>query len=77
VSHSTEFISTLGISPLTAVDSYRVTNNNGNVVTQTITIGATVMSQSYGYDAVNRLTSATETGAWTQTYDYDRYGNRV
>ena len=57
--------------------SFGTTNNNGNVLSQTITVGATVMSQSYGYDALNRLSSATETGAWTQTYDYDRYGNRA
>src|SRR5262249_43901174 len=38
-------------------------DNNGNVLTQTITIGSTVMTQTYGYDALNRLSSATETGA--------------
>ncbi len=35
------------------------------------------MNQSYVYDELNRLSSATETGAWSQTYDYDRYGNRA
>ena len=54
------------------------TNNNGNVLSQTITIGTTVMTQSYGYDALNRLSSASETGAasWSQNYGYDRFGNR-
>jgi RHS repeat-associated protein len=52
-------------------------DNNGNVLTQTITIGPTVLSQSYAYDALNRLQTATESGAWTQTYDCDRYGNRA
>jgi YD repeat-containing protein len=56
---------------------YGTTNNNGNVLSQTITIGATVMSQSYAYDSLNRLSSASETGGWTQTYDYDRFGNRA
>jgi RHS repeat-associated protein len=53
-------------------------NNNGNVLTQTITIGPTVMSQSYAYDDVNRLLTASEnSGAgWSQTYGYDRFGNR-
>jgi RHS repeat-associated protein len=48
------------------------------VLSQTITIGATVMSQSYGYDSLNRLESASENsgGSWSQTYGYDRYGNR-
>jgi YD repeat-containing protein len=58
---------------------YGTTNNNGNVLSQTITIGATVMSQSYGYDSLNRLASASENSgaSWSQTYDYDRYGNRA
>jgi YD repeat-containing protein len=57
---------------------YGATNaNNGNVLTQTITIGATVMTQSYSYDALNRLSSASEGPAWSQTYDCDRYGNRA
>ncbi|MFY9607891.1 MAG: hypothetical protein WAU45_04655 [Blastocatellia bacterium] len=53
-------------------------NNNGNVLTQTITIGATVMSQSYCYDALNRLQTASENSgaSWSQTYGYDRFGNR-
>ncbi len=58
---------------------YGTTANNGNVLTQTITIGATVMNQSYVYDALNRLQTAQENSgaSWTQTYDYDRYGNRA
>ncbi len=36
--------------------------------------------QNYAYDALNRLSSATETNngsqTWTQTFGYDRYGNR-
>jgi RHS repeat-associated protein len=51
--------------------------NNGNVHKQTIVApGGPPMVQSYTYDAVNRLKTATETGAWSQTYDYDRFGNR-
>ena len=36
-------------------------------------------NQVYTYDALNRLKTAGETGsgtAWSQTYTYDRYGNR-
>lgn len=53
-------------------------NNNGNVLTQVITIGSTAMTQTYGYDSLNRLSSATESGAanWSQSYGYDRFGNR-
>jgi RHS repeat-associated protein len=56
-------------------------DNNGNVVTQTITVGASVMLQSYGYDRVNRLLTASESVGgvtkWTQTFGYDVYGNRT
>jgi RHS repeat-associated protein len=66
-----------GNSSLLQLDyTYGSANNNGNVQTQTITVGATVMSQSYTYDSLNRLWTATETGAWLQNYGYDRYGNR-
>jgi RHS repeat-associated protein len=55
--------------------------NNGNIESQTITIGATQIKQSYLYDQVNRLTSTEEklNGAsrWTQSYGFDRYGNRT
>jgi YD repeat-containing protein len=56
---------------------YGTTNNNGNVASQNIVIGGTTFSQSYGYDALNRLTSASEGSNWSQTYGYDRYGNRA
>jgi YD repeat-containing protein len=54
---------------------YGTANNNGNVLSQTITIGATVMSQSYAYDSLNRLNNASEGTAWSQAYSYDRFGN--
>jgi RHS repeat-associated protein len=56
---------------------YGTTTNNGNLLSQSITIGGTTFSQSYSYDSLNRLQSATEAGGWTQSYDYDRYGNRA
>jgi len=55
------------------------TNNNGNVVAQTITIpGGPTLTQSYAYDSLNRVQSATENGSasWQQRFIYDRYGNR-
>jgi len=35
-------------------------------------------TQTYGYDSLNRLSSAQENGgsSWTQNFTYDRYGNR-
>jgi RHS repeat-associated protein len=55
-------------------------DNNGNVLTQTITANSGTVQiglQTYSYDGANRLTGATETGAWIQTYDYDQFGNRA
>jgi len=49
-------------------------NNNGNVLTQTIQQVGSV-TQTYGYDGVNRLLSAAENGGWSQTYDHDPFGN--
>ena len=67
---------------------YGQANNNGNVLSQTITVptigttqGLTAV-QTYTYDSLNRLKSATEninsnpTPEWKQTFQYDRYGNR-
>ena len=60
--------------------SYGTSSNNGNVLSQRIRAGATFnQNQTYTYDALNRLSTAAESGsgaAWSQTYTYDRYGNR-
>ncbi|MGA2434737.1 MAG: RHS repeat-associated core domain-containing protein, partial [Bryobacteraceae bacterium] len=59
-------------------------NNNGNIQSQTIAvpqIGAAPalnVSQTYTYDALNRLTGATETGGttdWSEQHGYDVWGN--
>ncbi len=65
---------------------YGTTANNGNVISQTITVptvgvnpGFTAI-QSYSYDSLNRLESAEETissvQTWKQAFTFDRYGNR-
>jgi RHS repeat-associated protein len=55
------------------------TSNNGNVVSQKLTAGATlVLATGYGYDGVNRITWASETGAgtpWAQGYGYTADGS--
>ena len=62
-------------SLLSLTNSYAL---NGNVHTQQVTIGAsTTYIQTFGYDSANRLTGASESGAWTQTYSFDPYGNRA
>ena len=50
--------------------------NNGNVLSQGILIGTTSINQSYTYDELNRLKTASE-ASWTQTYAYDRWANRT
>jgi RHS repeat-associated protein len=69
---------------------YGTTANNGNVLSQTITVpnspgqdnNAFTANQVYTYDELNRIKDATETvtgvsgNAWKQTFVYDRYGNR-
>lgn len=66
--------------------SYGSNTNNGNILTQQITVPTVgsnpgfVATQTYSYDSLNRLTQATETvpgqSGWNQTFTYDRYGNR-
>jgi RHS repeat-associated protein len=64
-------------------------DNNGNVLSQTITV-PTVGStpgfkavQTYTYDSLNRIHDAKEnidessTPEWKQTFSYDRFGNRT
>jgi RHS repeat-associated protein len=54
------------------------TNNNGNLIGESIYAGGPTYTQSYNYtDGLNRLSSATESGVWTQTYVYDAFGNRA
>ncbi len=65
---------------------YGTTANNGNVLSQTITVPTVGTSngftavQTYDYDSLNRLKDATETisstETWKQVFSYDRYGNR-
>ena len=55
--------------------------NTGNIARQTLTVPGTSFVQSYRYDSLYRLTEAAEkTGSatnWSQTWSYDRYGNRI
>ncbi|MFN8009046.1 MAG: RHS repeat-associated core domain-containing protein [Terriglobia bacterium] len=61
-----------------------MTSNNGNLLQQRIRKQGTPgldLTQSYGYDSLNRITNASETpgsgSAWSAiTYGLDRYGNR-
>ena len=57
------------------------TKNNGNVQTAGVVVpGMVNATQTFGYDGVNRLTSAVETGGsseWDQCYDHDQWGNHI
>jgi RHS repeat-associated protein len=72
----------LGWSWVPTVNSKPATQyDNGNLLsastTRNVNSTSYTYSQAYTYDAYNRLTSATETNGWTQTYNYDAYGNRA
>jgi RHS repeat-associated protein len=78
---------TPGATNLLKLDySYGTSQNNGNVLSQTITVPTVgsnngfVATQTYSYDELNRLHDATEsvssTQIWKQTFSYDRFGNR-
>ncbi|MGD0136985.1 MAG: hypothetical protein ABSE57_33495 [Bryobacteraceae bacterium] len=58
--------------------NYGTTNNNGNLLSQTITRGSSSWVQSYAYDGLNRISCANEnpstpvacaasTGNWART----------
>jgi uncharacterized protein RhaS with RHS repeats len=79
---------TPGATNLLKLDyGYGTTQNNGNVLSQAITVpnageaqNGFTANQIYTYDELNRLKSATETiggnQSWIQTFTFDRYGNR-
>jgi YD repeat-containing protein len=58
-------------------------HNNGNLTQETIAtwnpngVAGINVSQAFGYDAFDRVSSAAEGSAWTQTYLYDQFGNRA
>jgi RHS repeat-associated protein len=51
--------------------------NNGTLQQQTITRPGLGVTQTYGYDGVSRLNSASEPGNFSQSYVYDNVGNRA
>ncbi len=58
------------------------TKNTGSIAKQIITLPNVSFTQTYKYDALERLTEAKETSTgdqtiWHQTWDYDRFGNRI
>jgi RHS repeat-associated protein len=58
-------------------DSVACTSNNGNVLSQKLTAAGTLnLKWQYGYDGLNRITSAGETSGgaqgWSQGYSYDQ-----
>jgi len=65
-------------SILSLVYNYGTTTNNGNLQGVNYNGGGLSYTQSFTYDALNRLATAQENGgaSWSQTNGYDRYGNR-
>jgi YD repeat-containing protein len=59
-------------SPLWYLTNTYGANNNGNIQTQTI--GAANATQTYTYDALNRITGVSGETGWSQAYQYDPLG---
>jgi YD repeat-containing protein len=59
-------------SPLWYLTNTYGANNNGNIQRQTIS--AANATQSYTYDALNRITGVTGETGWSQAYQYDPLG---
>ena len=55
---------------------YGTMDNNGNVQSIAYQGGGLSYTQALTYDSLNRLSTAQESGSWSQTNGYDRYGNR-
>jgi YD repeat-containing protein len=56
--------------------------NTGNIAKQVITLPNATFTQTYRYDSLDRIKEAKETAAnnaitWQQSWDYDRFGNRL
>jgi RHS repeat-associated protein len=65
-------------SLLTLGFAYGTSNNNGNVLSQSITRpGVAALNQTYSYDGVNRLATAAEGSNWSRTYTYNAWSNRA
>ena len=57
--------------------NYSGTANNGNLASHVIAHHGYSRTQTFSYDAVNRLASASESsGGFSRSFGYDRYGNR-
>jgi RHS repeat-associated protein len=58
-----------------------ISNNNGNLQGVVYKTGGAQSSQylafseTFGYDGVSRLTSATDSGGWSRAFSYDPFGN--
>jgi hypothetical protein len=65
----------VGGNLLRLVLEYGTTGNNGSLRSQGIERSGVNLTQSYGYDGMERVTSFNEGGEW-QSYGMDRYGNR-
>jgi len=68
---NSQYLSTAWIS--TSVSFARPFSATSSIRTTTPT---TTFNQSFTYDHLNRLSTATDSGPWSQTYDYDIWGNR-
>jgi RHS repeat-associated protein len=62
--------------------TYGTTNNNGNIQSLVLYASApgqpgvlTSYTENFTYDALNRLSSASDSGGWSRSFAYDPFGN--
>ena len=74
---STSQILGLSFYPCSGSATACSSGNNGNLQSQTISVPSLgSLTQTYSYDALNRLTAAAESSSTLEQYSYDGFGNR-
>ncbi len=61
-------------NPITYNSAGSGSNDNGNVLSLGLWEGPS-FQESFSYDGVNRLASATDSGGWSRSFQYDTFGN--
>jgi RHS repeat-associated protein len=64
-----------GTQLLNAALNWGGSNNNGNLRSAAFVGGGLTFNQTFAYDGVNRLLTASDSGGWSRSFGYDAYGN--
>jgi YD repeat-containing protein len=64
-----------GTQLLNAALNWGGSNNNGNLRSAAFVGGGLTFNQTFAYDGLNRLLTASDGGGWSRSFGYDAYGN--